>query len=717
MASITAVAGGGNWNATTTWDTASVPTAADDVFLGASSGNVTINATAVCRSINCTGYTGTLTHNAAINLTIGDATAGASNIALKFVAGMTYTLGDGNTSKILFASTSATQQDIDYAGLTVGSTEFSNTGTWKFTGQYGSSSQPGAHYLTLTKGSLDTNGQTVYCGSIASNNNNTRSLTLGTSTVNCYGASSVRPIYFGGSNFTFSGASSTINLNGIGAVTNTVNFYGAGKTFGTLDFKRQGTFSDNYDYTIGTLKATAPASIGHYVSFYAGKTYTITNLYVTGNSSVNRSLLTTSTIGSSVTLAVTNWYCSNADFQDIAASSSIDLSAITGGSGDAGGNSNITFTTADDWYWYSAGVGAGTYNFSDYTYWYTATNGGGSQMASTRSPLPQDNCIFDADSVSGSTTVDVDMARICKDLNMANVDAINFHINNNAYSVYGSVTLSANVTMGLTNNSLLITTFEGRGSHTITCAGNSFGRVNFNSAGGTYTLQDAFSTSGYLCSITLLIGTLNPNGYNITSAGFSTSGTLTREYQGSTETMTVTSTTNAFSITGTTGLTWSAPAIIYWTNTSSSTTTCALDVLTYNVLKFEPGGTGQVQISGACTFADIEMASAGTKSVRFAKSTTYTMTGTKFFDGNGANLITIVTDTSGTAFTLSKASGTVVCDYLSLQDSTATGGATFYAGANSVNVSGNSGWTFTAPPAGGTAIKDLIGMGIIAFPR
>jgi hypothetical protein len=39
-------------------------------------------------------------------------------------------------------------------------------------------------------------------------------------------------------------------------------------------------------------------------------------------------------------------------------------------------------------------------------------------------------------------------------------------------------------------------------------------------------------------------------------------------------------------------------------------------------------------------------------------------------------------------------------DYVSLKDSTATGGASFYAGANSTDVSGNTGWTFTAPPGG-----------------
>jgi len=58
-----------------------------------------------------------------------------------------------------------------------------------------------------------------------------------------------------------------------------------------------------------------------------------------------------------------------------------------------------------------------------------------------------------------------------------------------------------------------------------------------------------------------------------------------------------------------------------------------------------------------------------------------------------------VTDTS--AWTISKTSGTVSLDYVSLRDSTASGGASFYAGDNSTNVSGNTGWIFTSPPVGG----------------
>jgi hypothetical protein len=48
---------------------------------------------------------------------------------------------------------------------------------------------------------------------------------------------------------------------------------------------------------------------------------------------------------------------------------------------------------------------------------------------------------------------------------------------------------------------------------------------------------------------------------------------------------------------------------------------------------------------------------------------------------------------------LSKASGTVSSDFLSISRSTATGGAGWYAGANSTDGGNNSGWIFTAPPA------------------
>jgi hypothetical protein len=41
--------------------------------------------------------------------------------------------------------------------------------------------------------------------------------------------------------------------------------------------------------------------------------------------------------------------------------------------------------------------------------------------------------------------------------------------------------------------------------------------------------------------------------------------------------------------------------------------------------------------------------------------------------------------------------------FLSIRDSNATGGAGWYAGTTSTNVSNNLGWIFTAPPVGANA--------------
>jgi len=78
-----------------------------------------------------------------------------------------------------------------------------------------------------------------------------------------------------------------------------------------------------------------------------------------------------------------------------------------------------------------------------------------------------------------------------------------------------------------------------------------------------------------------------------------------------------------------------------------------------------------------------------------SNAATVTINGTLAQAGDGR--VSLVSSTPSTAATLSKSSGDVNCDYLSIQDSAATGGARYFAGTNSVNVSGNTGWNFQAP--------------------
>ncbi|MCX6240420.1 MAG: hypothetical protein NTX43_01240 [Bacteroidetes bacterium] len=66
--------------------------------------------------------------------------------------------------------------------------------------------------------------------------------------------------------------------------------------------------------------------------------------------------------------------------------------------------------------------------------------------------------------------------------------------------------------------------------------------------------------------------------------------------------------------------------------------------------------------------------------------------------GNGCFPITIHSSQTGLQSTISKASGNVVCGYIEMRDQNATGGATFYAGQYSSNVSNNTGWIFADGP-------------------
>jgi len=126
------------------------------------------------------------------------------------------------------------------------------------------------------------------------------------------------------------------------------------------------------------------------------------------------------------------------------------------------------------------------------------------------------------------------------------------------------------------------------------------------------------------------------------------------------------------------------------------------NVTYYNI---DQGGAGYLQINGTTTFNDIQNSyvATGATSIRFQSNPTVAN-----FTASGAvgNVLTLISTSAGTARTITKTGGgTISVDYMSIQDSTAAGtGATWYAGANSTNVSNNTGWIFTAPPGGAYAI-------------
>jgi uncharacterized Zn-binding protein involved in type VI secretion len=130
--------------------------------------------------------------------------------------------------------------------------------------------------------------------------------------------------------------------------------------------------------------------------------------------------------------------------------------------------------------------------------------------------------------------------------------------------------------------------------------------------------------------------------------------------------------------------------------TSASAKTFVGGSFTYNCT-LNQGGAGTLTITGANTFNDITNTNATANQITFPASTTTTVNAFTL-SGSLGNLVSIRSSSSGTRFTLSKSSGAVSVSYVDIQDSNATGGATWQAFTSNGNVdSGNNlGWSFTS---------------------
>jgi hypothetical protein len=138
---------------------------------------------------------------------------------------------------------------------------------------------------------------------------------------------------------------------------------------------------------------------------------------------------------------------------------------------------------------------------------------------------------------------------------------------------------------------------------------------------------------------------------------------------------------------GTIRLTSASGGVIFSMGPSSSPKFPTIDIATSQTVTFSTGGSQ--------SFYNLKN-TVSPATVLFSALQTYTFDNFELA-GTAGNLVTI--DSSINAVhTLSKSSGILSADYLSLEFSTATGGASWYAGANSTNVGNNTGWSFTAAP-------------------
>ena len=524
-----------------------------------------------------------------------------------------------------------------------------------------------------------------------------------------------------------------ITIRGLTASTNVCKIVGIGTWTGTLIFSPASTtaviqLTSNANaltkMTITSGAAVSLVVLQDNLTFTAAKTNSITlsergldlnGKTITGNSAVNKLLITSVTLGTSTNITITGATATsfnNVDFRDIsfATAGALDL---TNGQvnwiGDCGGNSAtggaLTFTTADDWYW----NGSGTRNFSDYTYWYTATNGGGSQMGSTRVPLPQDNCYFDANSIDAATIVKQDMSRVCKTLDFTGVGVMEFQIYNVVQTIYGSLLTNDNV--NLTQGAIAII-FEGRNSFILSMGdilANCFGGdINISMVGGKLTLLSNYLNLGYI--LNLNNGTFDANDYDVCPNTISTGANTFNSSNSNARTLLMGNGTwnirsgqwhetpwNMATITNLTNpTTMGEGSTINWTfDEINFDGTFAGGGCSYNNLNVNSGANDDAIITNSNTFNTFTINAP--KTVKFTAGTTTTVS-SFVATGTAVNGITITSVTSA-AHTLTDTAGTNAVEYCTISYSQAGGGATWNAYTTLGNTDGgnNTGWVFTAP--------------------
>lgn len=319
---------------------------------------------------------------------------------------------------------------------------------------------------------------------------------------------------------------------------------------------------------------------------------------------------------------------------------------------------------------------------------------------------------------AGTDIIALTTTFFCADLSFAGFTGT---LTNTSITASGSVVLGTGMTVtGGTGTSLTFTTSA---SKTLTTNGVAFNR-NINLSGtGTITLQDSLSLAGATSgrSVALNTGTFNANNFNYTAASFSSSNSNVR---------TLTMGSGTWNLTGT-GTVWDMATITNLTLTEGTSTIVINDASatnktfagggeTFNNIYFTGAGTGQLIFTGSNTFNQFSVDTAP-KVIRFTAATNTTVTGwnVRGFEGQNIDIASVTAATH----TLTKLNpGVIESNYLTLTNSIAAGtGAVWYAGSNSTDDGGNSGWIFTNNPVspgtgggGGRSFGKLASLGSLS---
>jgi hypothetical protein len=318
------------------------------------------------------------------------------------------------------------------------------------------------------------------------------------------------------------------------------------------------------------------------------------------------------------------------------------------------------------------------------------TSGTGTRTVLFGSPATRFDVLSSSTAAAGAFTIasGIDIVQLDGNINNLNLTGYTGSFSQGTLNIFNSATLSSGMTTTGTGTTNFVATSSGQ---TITTAGKSLVNVNFNGAGGGWTLQDNFAASS---NFTVTTGTLSANNQNVSALLYTLTGGTIDMGSG---TWTVTGAGTSWNRSATTVL--ARTSTIALSNTSATALTFAGGSATYfNLSLTGVTGTGALTITGANRFNTLSSLRTGNYTITLPAGQT-TIANAWLISGSSAttNFVTLNSSAVGTRATLSIASGTIDPIYARIQDSAATGGATFNATLAS-NLGNNTGWNFGANP-------------------
>jgi hypothetical protein len=636
----------------------SVPTSADDVFFDGASGAVTCtiaSGNTGAKSINCTGFTGTLTHGAA-NISV------AGSVTL--VAGMTF---NPSTSFFIFTANST----LTTSGKVFAAVQLNTAGV---TLTLGDALNTGTRVLDIRSGTFNTANYNVTAQTLNAQASTARTITLGSSTVTLVtGLSFETP-----TTLTFNAGTSQINITSTSGQVNVSS--GGSIAFNNVAFTSVFglTHSINGTNTFNNLTVTGPSSAGVVNVNFDSRTTINGTLSTTGTAGNRRVWFRGTTYGIAQTLTINSApSLTDADFRDIYV---IGTAAPISGTriGNLRGCRGITFTSKTV-YWNLAAGGNWSANA------WAATSGGG--VSTDNFPLAQDTAVIENTGLNTSATVTLDAA-------VPYIGTLTTSTRSNAMSLasattttfYGNFTLSSAVTP----NTGFVYVFSGRNTQTITSAGKTLNQINVDSYGGSVELADALNVSA--ANLNVVNGTFDTKNFNVTAGELASSNSNVRTISLGSSTVTLISTAT---FTTSTNLTFNAgtSSIVC---TSGAATFEGGGQIFYDV-SFTSPGTITHTINQSNTFNNLSITAPSSAGLRqISVGANQTINGTLTVAGATAvRRIFVRSSLLGTPRTLTVNSLSATdCDF---RDITIAGTAAGSSPTRAGNCGGSTGITFPAP--------------------